>query len=296
MTEADSYRNIFLFVSGRTPQIITETLFFFAVQQNPPIIPHEIHVVTTTEGRALILQHLLTPETGHFARLCLEYGLGNDNIRFSADTIEVICDTTGNPLSDIRTDADNRAAADLITAKVRALTADPSTRLVASMAGGRKTMGLYLGFALQFYGRPQDRLTHVLVNPAQLENDPQFFYPPSSTARPQSAAAQAGTIAVAEVPFLLLGRKLPVLLDRLDLGYASVVDQSQQEVNLLTTLRPLFLERLGRQLRVGASVVKLAGLEFTLYCFIVRRKLHASCAVDCAGCDECNVVNRSHSE
>jgi CRISPR-associated protein (TIGR02584 family) len=276
---------VFLFVSGRTPQIITETLFFFLVQHRPAVRPHEIHILTTSEGSELICNQLLAPRTGQFYRFCRDYRLNPRTILFSAQTVEVLRDNTGTPLADIRTDADNRAAADQIIAKVRTLTADPHTRLFASMAGGRKTMGLYLGFALQFYGRSQDRLTHVLVNPPKLESNPRFFYPSARRA----GAKRAATVTVAEVPFLLLGHKLPILCDRADLNYAALVAQSQREVDLLTALLPLTIDRLGRRLRVGEVSIPLSGLEFALYSLVARKKLQASCTPDCAGCQDCTV-------
>jgi len=49
--------------------------------------------------------------------------------------------------------------------------------LVGSIAGGRKTMSAHLMTAFSVYARPQDRLTHVLVADASLENDDSFFYP-----------------------------------------------------------------------------------------------------------------------
>ncbi|MBV5299598.1 MAG: TIGR02584 family CRISPR-associated protein, partial [Rhodoferax sp.] len=76
---------------------------------------------------------------------------------------------------DIRSPADNRAAADFITAQVRAITADSGCALHASIAGGRKTMGFYLGYALSLFGRPQDRLSHVLVS-EPFESSYDFFY------------------------------------------------------------------------------------------------------------------------
>ncbi|MBF4102237.1 hypothetical protein INT80_01850 [Gallibacterium anatis] len=33
-----------------------------------------------------------------------------------------------------------------------------------SIAGGRKTMGFFAGYALSLYGRAQDSLSHVLVS------------------------------------------------------------------------------------------------------------------------------------
>lgn len=293
MPRTARHRNVFFFVSGRTPQIITETLFFFLVHHRPTIRPHEIHVLTTSEGQALIVSQLLDPRTGEFYRFCREYGLNPHAVRFSAETVEILRDENGTPLTDIRTDADNRAAADQIVAKVRALTSDPHSRLFASMAGGRKTMGLYLGFALQFYSRPQDRLTHVLVSPPELENNPQFFYPPTrrlSFSSPHgSVPGRAATVTVAEVPLILLGHKLPVLRDRANLSYATLVAQSQREVDLLTALLPLTIDRLGRQLRVGTSLIQLSGLEFALYCLVARTRQQASCGLDCPGCKLCTV-------
>lgn len=287
MPQPGRYRNVFLFVSGRTPQIITETLFFFVARHRPAIRPHEIHVLTTTEGQALIQHQLLTARTGQFYRFCSEYGLDARTIHFSSHTIEVLRDERGIPLSDIRTNSDNRAAADQIVTKVRTLTDDPTVRLFASMAGGRKTMGLYLGFALQFYGRPHDRLTHVLVSPPELENNPQFFYPSLHGGR---GGKDQATITVAEVPLILLGHKLSVLRDRSDRSYATLVAQSQREVDLLSVPLPVTIDRLGRQLQIGEACIQLSGLEFALYLYIARKRCQAACAQDCGGCQACTVA------
>ena len=129
-----------LFCQWPHSQIITETLFFFAVKQRPAILPDEIHVLTTTEGKALICDRLLTAHTGHFFRFCRDYRLDPQAIRFGEETVEVLRDAHGIPLADIRTDSDNNAAADHILTKIRSLTSDPQSRIYASMAGGRKTM------------------------------------------------------------------------------------------------------------------------------------------------------------
>ena len=80
-----------------------------------------------------------------------------------------------------------------------------------------------------------------------------------------------------------------MLRDRSDLSYAALVAQSQREVDLLATLLPLTIDRLGRQLRVGEAVIWLSGLEFALYCLVARRRQEASCAQECPGCSACTV-------
>ncbi|HEY8485771.1 MAG TPA: CRISPR-associated ring nuclease Csm6 [Limnochordales bacterium] len=74
-------------------------------------------------------------------------------------------------------------------------TQDPGVRVLASLAGGRKTMSTYLAMVLQFYGRPGDELLHVLV-PAPFESHPEFFYPPR---KPRLLTTQDGrTLSTAQ--------------------------------------------------------------------------------------------------
>ena len=169
-------RRILLAVTGLTPQIVTETLYALAVAQAEPWIPTEIRLITTFEGAERARLSLLDVKDGQFHALCRDYGL-TGQIAFPADNILVIRDASGSPLSDIRTPEDNTLAADMLLAEVRTLCADESTELHVSIAGGRKTMGFFLGYALSLFGRPQDRLSHVLVNePFEALRD--FYFPP----------------------------------------------------------------------------------------------------------------------
>jgi CRISPR-associated protein (TIGR02584 family) len=68
-------------------------------------------------------------------------------------------------LQDIVTSEDSLSAADFIMRSLRKITEDPTTRVIASIAGGRKTMAAILASCMVLLGRSQDRLCHVLVNP-----------------------------------------------------------------------------------------------------------------------------------
>ena len=98
---------------------------------------------------------------------------------------------------------------------MRELTQDDGSALHVSIAGGRKTMGFYLGYALSLYGRAQDRLSHVLVS-APYESHPQFFYPtirsqviytPPPHNRPYDT--RAAEVTLAAIPFVRLRDELP---------------------------------------------------------------------------------------
>lgn len=159
----ESYpRRILLAVTGLSPQVVTETLYVLAVQAKPAFVPTEIHLITTRQGAEHARLNLLSRQIGWFHRLRADYAL--PEIAFHAKCIHVIPDAAGGELDDIRTPADNARAADFVTERVRALTSDPDCTLHVSIAGGRKTMGYYLGYALSLFGRGQDRLSHVLVS------------------------------------------------------------------------------------------------------------------------------------
>ncbi|OGB57755.1 MAG: CRISPR-associated protein [Burkholderiales bacterium RIFOXYD12_FULL_59_19] len=207
-------RRVLLAVSGLTPQIVTETLYALAADEFAPFVPTEVHLITSAEGARRAELSLLSDDLGWFHKLCTDYHL--PGVTFDRSHIHVMRDAHGQPMNDIRSPADNRAAADFITAQVRAITADSGCALHASIAGGRKTMGFYLGYALSLFGRPQDRLSHVLVS-EPFESSYDFFYPtPYSrvlqTRDGQLADTAMAQVTLAEIPFVSLRHGLPTNL------------------------------------------------------------------------------------
>lgn len=208
-------RRILLAVTGLSPQVVTETVYALA-QAGEHALPTEVHVLTTEEGAERACLTLLSDDPGWFHRLRRDYGL--DAIDFGAHSIHKLTDQHDQPLSDIRTPEDNHHAADAITEYVRMFTADSESCLHVSIAGGRKTMGFYAGYALSLYGRPQDRLSHMLVSP-HYESHPDFYYPtpysrviytPGPDSRPLDT--RQAEVTLAEIPFVSLRHGLPEAL------------------------------------------------------------------------------------
>jgi hypothetical protein len=112
------------------------------------------------------------------------------------------------------------------------LTQDPESALHVSLAGGRKTMSFYAGYALSLFGREQDRLSHVLVDPA-VESSPGFFYPAphpkvaQRTPRPHGTAPPMvegdAPIGLALIPFVRLREGLPRALLEGRSGFAQTI-------------------------------------------------------------------------
>jgi CRISPR-associated protein (TIGR02584 family) len=264
-------RRILLAVTGLSPQIVTETLYALAVRTDPPWLPTEIRLLTTARGAEHARLNLLSQEPGWFHRLRADYGL--PDIRFDADCIEVIRDAGGKPLEDIRSQADNDATADVITEQVRAFTADPHSALHVSIAGGRKTMGYYLGYALSLFGRPQDRLSHVLVS-APFESHPQFYYPSPGERvihtlgpNPQPLDCQRADVALAQIPFVRLREGLP---DALLCGTASF-SVTVQALNRVRGLAELVIAVDAHRLYAAGENIKIGPADLAFLLWFARR-------------------------
>lgn len=206
-------KNILLTSCGLHPQIITELIYTMS-QREPAIEFQEIHVVTTQIGMNQIKKYLLDEVNGHFHKLCEEYGL--KDTYFHTKNIGLLKNATDLPMHDIQSVDDNEAVANQITEVVRTLTSQDNTKLFVSLAGGRRTISYYLGYALSLFGRPQDRLSHIIVNHAY-EADDEFFYPNKEPTyitdrKGNTLNTQDANITLAEIPFVRLREGLPANL------------------------------------------------------------------------------------
>lgn len=270
-------RRILLAVTGLSPQIVTETLYALTVRETPKFIPTEIHLLTTIEGAERARLALLSETPGWFHRLRQEYGL--PAIAFDSTHIHVLCDAHGHALQDIRTPEDNALAADFITEKVRQLTADTDSALHVSIAGGRKTMGFYLGYALSLFGRPQDHLSHVLVS-EPFESSWEFFYPTPYgrviTTRDNKLADTANAeVMLADIPFVSLRHGLPEHLLQGHARYSETVIAARQALGPAE----LVLDLRGRRVRAGNFLFSLPPAELALMAVFARRILQGAAPV-----------------
>lgn len=277
-------RRVLLAVSGLSPQVVTETVYALAKKPaagRAAYIPTEVHLLTTAEGGMRARLSLLRGGTGWFARLCEEYGL--KGVEFNEEQIHVLKDGAGRPLEDIRGEEENRAAADGIAGWIRRFTSAGDSALHVSIAGGRKTMGFYAGYALSLYGRPQDRLSHVLV-PAAFESHPEFFYPTKEprviySAPPESRPLDtaAAEVTLAEIPFVRLRRWLPPEVLQRQASFDAVVEAASMTLSAAR----LSLDA-GRCAAVcGGREVRLAPAEWAFLSWMARRKTQGLSGVAC---------------
>lgn len=225
---------ILLAVSGLSPQIVTETLFALS-QQPEPFVPTEIHIITTGIGAHKARQKLC--EEKQIEKLCLDYGL--ETPKFNNEHIHLLHDSQGNLVADIITEQNNEQLADFITAQLQGIIEhyDEQCAIHFSIAGGRKTMSFYAGYIMSLLGRPQDRLSHVLVS-ENYEFAPDFFYPSVNdsfinithpkTKEMLTLNTKDAQVTLADIPFVRLshGFKKGFLSDKLT--FSTLVQAAQK--------------------------------------------------------------------
>ena len=225
-------RRVLLCVIGMTPQLVTETLYKLTQETDPAYIPTEIHLITTGEGKRSAQNALLGVEgqRGEFYNFCHDYSM--PEIDFRADNIHVISGPDGLFIDDAQYSKQNTITANYITETVRQFTEDNDCSIHLSLAGGRKTMSYYGGYALSLFGRLQDRLSHVLVAKPFQENE-KFFYPPPKAKRLAVKNVHYSTdeanIILSDIAFVRLRKLVPdPLLKEGKAGFQETVEAIQR--------------------------------------------------------------------
>lgn len=284
-----TFREILIFVAGTTPQIITETIYSLS-QKISPVYPDEIFIITTSKGRRKIEDTLL--KQGVLKRLIREYNL--PDISLTDNSFIIVMDETGREIEDIKDESENEVMGDLITSLIQRLAADKGARLHCSLAGGRKTMSFYLGAALQLFGRPWDKLYHVLVTP-EFETNPAFFYKPKKNRviecrLPGGVTKRLNTkdagIYLADLPFIRLGNRISLY----GKGFSGLVAEGQREIDMAVMQPEVRVDLERGEIYIGDIPIRMPPVRIVIYTAFLRQKLEDCKQPDrqyCAECTDC---------
>ncbi|MCS7090323.1 MAG: CRISPR-associated ring nuclease Csm6 [Verrucomicrobiota bacterium] len=292
-SDLEAQEVVLLAVTGMSPAILTETIWALAHpgEGEPPIIPHRVIAVTTTEGRQK-METLFEPcpaldgqtPWGALRSALEQEGLPIEGrLRFgrTSDDVRVItrmdlATHQSVELADIRSETDNEAVADYLLDQVRSVVENPDTRLIASIAGGRKTMSALLYACMTLVGRETDAVTHVLVSDL-FEGHPDFWFPGQPGGRLQTADGQpldpaTATVQLAWVPFVSLRQFLLRELGRKPGTFTRLIERCRSQLrqhaahNLKVTL-----DVSRARLEINGAVCDLAPAEMLAFLFFVTR-------------------------
>ena len=282
-------KTILIAVSGMSPAIITETVWALATEK-PPVIPDEVIVITTLKGEADIERLLLDPANGWKGASVWETLRTSvfKECKTAPDTRKLqmairVIDLPGNAgvrvkAADIRSREENAEAADFILNILSPHAIAEDCHVIASIAGGRKTMGALLYGAMTLVAKETDRVTHVLVN-EPYEMCRSFFYPAqplkSLEAGPPgktlSVAATKALIELADLPFVPLRNGFHDLGEG-KLGFQGLVRRYSSELKRSTDQKPaLTLDSNKSVLTVNGISIRLTGRELLVVMFLYKR-------------------------
>jgi CRISPR-associated protein (TIGR02584 family) len=264
--EQQSNRKILIAVTGTSPAILTETVWALA-QGDTPWIPDQVVAITTRTGKVAIEKLLLEGSGWEQLRLVLakkELSVDGRLAFGASDSIRVIGDGSRD-FDDIATPEESGAAADFLLGVLRQYTEWPGTEIVASIAGGRKTMSALMMSCISLLGRTQDRACHVLADDAFLAANRDFLFPANQ--REQNAAK----VQLCEIPFVRVRGWY-------EKEYAGVPPSYMTLVNRFTQIAPspanypkVLLNLNTGLCSVGGQPVRLTPSEFALLTVVAQR-------------------------
>ena len=295
MPDAQGRRHVLVVTLGLSPAVVTETLWAMLNprQGEARVVVDEVHVLTTARWSA----------TDDYAELDRREQVLRDRLEelFKAHgesppalTFEAVEDPEGGErryIEDVSTQRENIVFAGRVTQLVHDLARDANgnersdTVIHMSLAGGRKSMSSYAHTAMMFFGRIQDDLTHVLVDPPELERcGPTFWYPgqkqkamflshegPGSTveATEVDTSVDKARVELVQVPFVRLNVVLPkgVKIEYAD--YPELVDFIQ----FVRSGEKVVLDFSTRRIQVGTKEADLAPTEFAIMAVLAIAKL-----------------------
>lgn len=267
MKQPQDYENrILLAIVGNSPAVVTETLYALTQTEEKPFFPTEINIITNAGNYQNIIDTLLG-KNGKIHQFCNDYKVPEPF--FTKHDIYQVISKEGITLEDVTTKEDNEIIANYITSKVRELTINNDTSLHVSIAGGRKTMTYYLGYAMSVFGRVQDLMSHVIIDDIYMSNE--FFYPSLSekiitSYNGNKFDASKVKVMLNYLPYLRLRDKLTENFLKDDsITFSKLIEASQAKLD------PPSVKFKDNKLFFGGleECVKLSNKELSLYLLIL---------------------------
>ncbi len=261
-----------LVLLGLHPKVLTETLYALCARRKVSI--SKVIGIATSGAKQKAVAELLDPVAGEFYKLCREYPESFKRIHFSPECIRVAGED-GREITDIRNSRQSQIYLDLIMATVAEMTANKTVTLHCAVAGGRRTMSVYLAMVMQLLARRQDRPYQLLVDPWEAETNSAFFFPtrashPMTTYNGKPFDAKDVAVDLIEIPYLRLRPRVPEEL-LASPNYHDILKWVQREVEVASPILPLRLEVDKRCIAIGAIEIPLEPVELAIYWYFAEK-------------------------
>ena len=274
---------------GMAPAVLTETVWALATQSG--IVPDRVIALTTLQGRDGIEKQLKSPQPQFTSQpiwdalrkaVSKRFASGRDVLRLEIRLLEYTRKGGGSsePIDDPRTAEQHDFMADTILKEVFLQTYEKKVRVIASISGGRKTMGALLYGAMAFVGRNRvDQILHVLVNSPYDEGamTPKFYFNDQSSqdlsfdGKPYSA--KEARIQLVDVPFVSMRALFERDFKKAPASFRALANMARDRMNLAPKPVKLELEENQPIIHVNDASLRLSPQPFLLLRFLAARAL-----------------------
>ena len=281
MTPNDTDSTLLFCLIGLSPAVLTETVWALANRRDNPILPDRIIALTTVPGKTKLVEALFENRGWERFRTALTDRLGESlagRLRFGniSESIRVFPSAEQDrELDDIRSEEDSRAVAEFLMETVRAHAGDEELRIIASIAGGRKTSGALLHSVMTLLGRDGDLITHVIVD-EPFDRVPQFLFPgyPETVRHPDTGEpldTRKAELHLTEIPFVPVRYLFERDLQRAAGSYLRLMGQLRHRAVNLSRDLEIRLNPARGNLIVNGTSVPCSALEFAFYLYFAQR-------------------------
>jgi CRISPR-associated protein (TIGR02584 family) len=276
-------KHVFLASLGGSPQVVTETLWALmhpdrmidqSHRTRQPIVPSIVHLVATSFFNERMFACIEARNTAIKERITMLF------LQHDKPAPEVVIDELKDgqsKLKDIRTQRENIVYANHITRVVMNYAQRGDTVIHMSLAGGRKSMSSYDHSAMMFFGRVDDELSHVLVEPEILERTSDFWWPdqterivqgPNGVQVPTSS--DLARVDLVNVPFVRLKVRLPKGVPPEAIDHERLVEFVEFE----RRADPIIVSWNDKLISVGGQSIPLEPLHFMFFCVLALARVN----------------------
>ncbi len=261
---------IFSAILGLNPQIVTESIFAI-IDEDPANAPDEVYVLSTAAGiqrsiEKLINEKWLDKVYKHFSLPCPE---------FDESHCITFCNKQGTPMEDIRSYQDSEDAADIIFDHIANWCEDEHSQLHLSVGGGRKSLDLHGGLAMNICSKPSDSMSQVLVSDPRIENNPDFFFPNQpvkqrlTTRDKEIVDVRDIQVDLVYIDYIRLRERLPKDTFCLGKSRLEIIAMGRRVFESQT----LSIDHSACSIIAAGKPIKLAPIDFAFYSWVIDQKL-----------------------
>ena len=253
-------KNIFMAVLGISPAIITEALYYYTTILQKNIKFDDIVIFTTSKGRDIICEKLF--DQGILAKMEKDLSLTENYFNFSEDNIIVYKNEFNEEINDIRTENESLIAVDTIFNIMKKYTQNNNSKIIATIAGGRKTMGSMMSTSFQMLAREQDELIHIMamIKICLMING-----------TIQEMKSKTEKLDISLLPVLKIGQFLPITIEK-D-SYQETLEKMQNYISDFTPINELIIDK--GEFISNAESFKLSPVRASLLRYLIEKRLNS---------------------